>query len=44
MSAVLTHDGVWLVRDITTGVVASGRTYFEACAELRRLLGARQAA
>jgi hypothetical protein len=37
MSAVLTHDGTWLVRDLTTGIVASGRTYAEACAELRRL-------
>jgi hypothetical protein len=38
MTAIATHDGVWLVRDHATGIVASGRTYPEAVAELRRLM------
>lgn len=37
MTAIATHDGVWLVRDPATGVVAPGRTLPEAVAELRRL-------
>lgn len=44
MTAIVTHDGVWLVRDPATGIVASGRSYSEAAAELRRLLAGRQAA
>lgn len=38
MTAIATHDGTWLVRDPVTGLVASGRSYAEARAELRRLL------
>jgi hypothetical protein len=37
MTAIVTHDGVWLVRDPATGIVASGRSYSEARAELRRI-------
>jgi hypothetical protein len=38
--SIATHDGTWLVRDHATGIVASGRTYPEAVAELRRLVAA----
>jgi hypothetical protein len=44
MTAIATQDGTWLVRDHATGLVASGRTYADAVAELRRLLAGRQAA
>jgi hypothetical protein len=37
MTAIVTHDGTWLVRDHATGIVASGRSYADAVAELRRL-------
>jgi hypothetical protein len=38
MTAITTQDGTWIVRDLATGIVASGRTYPEAVAELRRLI------
>lgn len=44
MTAIVTHDGTVLVRDPSTGIVASGQNYAEAVAELRRLLAGRRAA
>lgn len=38
------QDGNWLVRDPLSGAVASGGSFAEAYAALRRLLSARAAA
>lgn len=39
-----THDGIWIARDVSSGLSASGRTEAEALAELRRLLSFKRAA
>lgn len=48
MAAAFTHittaDGTVIIRDIETGITASGVNLAEAYAELRRLLGQREAA
>ncbi|MGB3536821.1 MAG: hypothetical protein WBA42_01540 [Mesorhizobium sp.] len=48
MSAAFTHittaDGTVIIRDVATGISASGPNLAEAYAELRRLLAGRQAA
>lgn len=40
---IRTADGTVIARDLATGITASGRAVAEACADLRRLLAARQA-
>lgn len=48
MSAAYTHittaDGTVIIRDVQSGISASGATLAEAYAELRRLLDGRKAA
>lgn len=41
---ITTADGTVIVRDLETGITASGRSLAEAYADLRRLLAAREAA
>lgn len=44
LSHIRTEDGTVLARDPATGIIAAGRTFVEAAAELRRLLSEMEAA